>query len=70
MTPMTWQFDPDTRMWYVRKRGQITACVLLVATVDGHEYRPHAPTHLPEPLAQWRQLPPCQTLEEAKRAAV
>lgn len=67
---MTWQFDSETRMWYVRSRGRFTRWILLVATPEGHEYRPYVPTHQPEPQSQWRQLPPFQTLEEAKRAAL
>lgn len=67
---MTWEFASDVRMWYVRSRGRFTRYILLVATPDGHEYRPHVPTHQPEPRSQWVQLEPCQTLAEAKRAAL
>lgn len=67
---MTWEFDSETRMWYVRSRGRFTRWILLVATPDGHEYRPYSPN--PDRVdngPQWVQREPCKTLAEAKRAA-
>lgn len=65
---MTWH--RESGMYYTQRRGKIVAWVELVALDDGHEFRPYSPSGLPEPQGQWIQRESCQTLAEAKRAAL
>ncbi len=57
-------------LWYtLNRRREIVLWIHLVSQPDGHEYRPYAPSQDRKGDGpQWVELPPCQTLAEAKRA--
>jgi len=59
-------------LWYtLNRRREIVLWIHLVSQPDGHEYRPYVPSpDRKDDGPQWVQLPPCQTLAEAKRAAL
>lgn len=68
---MALKWHRESNMYYTQRRGKIVAWVELIALDNGHEYRPHSPKPArKENGTQWVQREPCQTLAEAKRAAL